>query len=179
MKYIVNNNQLMYFYLPKSCDFVIYNKSSDHYVKKYTESFHKCFLFSRKTGISLRKANCAKTMPLLQHGLPVHVLTTVVLDALLLMLFFSSFVICPKLKQEFSDGRNHMNEYLTRMLEYLQGYQNINGIVIKQTNVQKKVCRYVEKKTQLMPFEMLHQTVLKLRNEIVLAHGQGISEVEY
>lgn len=46
-----------------------------------------------------------------------------------------------------------------------------------------KPCRHekknVEKKTQLMPSGMLHQTVLKLRNEIVLAHGQGISEEEY
>lgn len=38
----------------------------------------------------------------------------------------------------------------------------------------------LENKTQFMPSGiLLHQTVLKLRNEIVLAHGQGISEVEY
>lgn len=65
MKYVVNNNQLLYFYVPEPCDFVIYDKSFDHYLEKYTESLYKCFLFSRKTGISLRKTNCAKTMLLL------------------------------------------------------------------------------------------------------------------
>lgn len=49
----------------------------------------------------------------------------------------------------------------------------------KKTKTKTETKKNVEKKTQLMPSGMLHQTILKLRNEIVFAHGQGISEVEY
>jgi len=48
-----------------------------------------------------------------------------------------------------------------------------------KTKTKTETKKNVEKKTQLMPSGMLHQTILKLRNEIVFAHGQGISEVEY
>lgn len=123
MKYIVNNNQLMYFYLPESCDFVIYNKSLiiiwKNILKVSTNAFcsveklafstesekgklcqNNAFAVARSSCACFNYSSSGCTAP---------------------RVIFSSFVICPKLKQEFSDGRNHMNEYLTGILEYLQG----------------------------------------------------------
>lgn len=55
MKYIVNNNQLMYFYVPEYCDFVIYDKSFDHYVENLRKVSTNTLCSVEKTGISLWK----------------------------------------------------------------------------------------------------------------------------